>query len=1030
MPNAPALDIASLTIEARELVVSGRLTVPGAELNIYAQSLEFDDSNGLSAIDLTPLPKPDVTTALQDAEASTQSGPAVSIAVSRVLEPPNSTQPRIIARGATGQRGGPERKGQDGLNLVAFNDDARIGGIFRDPSVNKVFDGGPPLAGWPAWFQSYNRMLSSVVYFKRGATDELGHYDVFPGNGHPGEPGGKPAPGGDGGKVVIAVDTRAELIDTAGGAPGAPREAAPGGAAGEPKDAVGIWIEERREQYDAMCGRDKDPCTKTHTVPYYHFKARRTSEGDSTPSPTNHVGGDGVIAKSPLRWLRPGVARATLQYAEDLYRAEHFTAARQVLDALSTETADAAIGILSELAETRQQANTLRARLLVNLDYYGHRRGWVPSLDFVSTIQLLQAELKSSAVIMAVSERIRLDAETGVRQIRDLQSLRDAALQRIVGQRQRLQALSQALPALQSRLATSSASALALTDAIAQVEQNLHLDAADRVESRRSPRRALHLIAALAQAIPVGQPAVGGIGKGLDLALDMTEQPWDAMKKLPSLAESFSTDNVAKSVASYKEFISRVDSLSISDPKALLKSASEAAEGMSAAMTKMSTAQERLRAPESEIEAEFQKIKTEHPQLTDLVEKAQLMSAERKLLAEEADNIQSEIGAIAVEVTAMSEQVDSLNASIADKRNIVDHEAITLAADMGHRIRNRLEIYHYYAAKAYQYYSLQPYPGSRRVADDADKMRDFLARSGSDPKLAAEAYAAAYEADIRGALGEVATQFVNRGASQLKPMRYALSEDQLESLNKLLLNGSLARGMFISLEDQRDLLPSHFDARLVDVAIADCVLAPGTRGGVQIDVDSGDTGFVITPDRHARFRYAPEMGRWGAVVESGATTPRQISRPLDVGRVMAAMTGGSGSSYYPTAPPLLPGVWLHASKTGRDSSVRIDRLVLDISYSYRTDVHAVAVHVVDDATAQVPIWVSASDRAGLQHGIGSFTRVFDRGSPITFVAPGVLGALTFDGWYVDGERKSTAPAWVMPTRGLDEFVNLEPRYRR
>ena len=322
--------------------------------------------------------------------------------------------------------------------------------------------------------------------------------------------------------------------------------------------------------------------------------------------------------------------------------------------------------------------------------------------------------------------------------------------------------------------------------------------------------------------IPVGQPVLGSIGKGLDIVASISEQsPWETIKQTKSLYGEFSKENIATSLASYRKLVADVNSVDLTKPTKLFASISSASEAIGTSLAKFQKLQEQSRAPASEVEAIFAKYKAEDSTLNDLVQKASLISAERRLLAEKLDQVIRVLASTTSEASTLAERIDALNHSITDVQDQVDHPAIAAAAGMGRLLRERLDYYHYVMEKAYEYYAATPYPGNRRVSGTAESVRDLISKSSGEPNQAAAAYVTAYTSDILDVESQIMRQLVLRGADHQKPMTIVLSLEERNAVNKMLDPSETApHDLFIPLEDRGDLLPSHLEARLVDAKVA------------------------------------------------------------------------------------------------------------------------------------------------------------------------------------------------------------------
>ena len=117
--------------------------------------------------------------------------------------------------------------------------------------------------------------------------------------------------------------------------------------------------------------------------------------------------------------------------------------------------------------------------------------------------------------------------------------------------------------------------------------------------------------------------------------------------------------------------------------------------------------------------------------------------------------------------------------------------------------------------------------------------------------------------------------------------------------------------------------------------------------------------------------------------------------------------------------------------TSGQTKIRVDRLSLKLTYTYRADKDATAraIRVTYSGTDAAPyFYVSARDDRQLQHAVGSFSRIYQGAQPVEIIAPATVSGARFDGWYVLGQRVEASSHLPIPPAGNSYFY--EARYRR
>ena len=1024
----PAEDIHTLEIYAREVVIGAALELPGTTVRIFAQRLRFEDAGPTrSFISTTPRATSPATT--QGAPGATgERGGDIFLNVETFDDALDGT--RFIATGGVGQQGGTESEGPKVVNLPMLATDGpsagQIGGIVRSwNEIPKVFHGPLP----PRW--EVYETPKNVVWFNRYGKNEFGERDQWPKDGNPGIPGGVPGVGGDGGTLHTTIGSTASTVMVSdGGLSGAPRPPGPGSQGGGPSHAVGIYLELRfrfPSSFDAV----------------YHFYSRISSPGPSVPSPSaaQPRGASGTHAADLRGWLHPTSARAILAYAEDLYRLGFLTRARTELSFLASAIAsDEAITDASdEYVMVRHRVEALLARLSSNLDYFGNPAGWVPALDFPTTLKLLETEVARSAPILFVTEQIRLQAAEGMAQGAAVRQSRDTAVANISQFNDRLSSLADLIPQLQAEASVIAQQEAVFLRAVQDQEAALARAAQDLANPKPSfLQQALKTIATVAKVIPVATPILQAAGGALDFLATVDQRtPWENITQLPSVVKGFNEESLKASVAQYKTVVAdvsaRLDTLDPKQPKAFFNEIKGAAELVGGKIAEFKKIQEASRAPADKVDAIFQRLKASDPSLREFVQRASDLSARKALLGRSIDRAMNELGELQSQIGSMVANVDALNSELVDAQDWVDHPGVLAAQNVSRLLRERLDYYHYLVIKAYEYYSARPYAGNRRGAATAEALLEVLRRYNNDPAAAARAYEATYVEEIRGVGRQIVQRLAEEGPGRQKTVTLVLNATELAELNRMLKpEGVGSSDLFIDLENRGIIPVSDLEARLVKVEVSrcDCEQLSGGSGNMQIDVAPAPGGVIIAKDRKLGFRQTEGANGWSASIDltTGPSTVYAVTEPEDVGQVLATLLNMPALQRYSTAPPALPGVSMRVRLfTAGAAEARMTTLHLRLTYSYRSAPNTRAVRVVtrDPDGGKAFFYVSAPDASGRQHGYGDFTRMFEGAGAVEITAPTMLGRSRFAGWSLNSRIVQTSTRLSVPTTADSYFYEAQ-----
>lgn len=1047
----PSNTIERLDIYAKEVIVAGQLRLPGTEVRIHAQTLEFkDNSNELGAINTSPVDKDDAPASGVDG-ADGERGGNVFLYVERVMAPTPSGE-RFCLRGSVGQIGGVEANGKDGVSLRPMEKEPQIGGLLRswnDGRVRKSFHGGNLPSGWEQYGSPQN-----VVWFRRETADEWGAMGTWPGDGDGGTAGGKPGTGGGGGTLHSSCSVETAWVNCDGGKSGAQRATGRGGQPGQPEIAVGIQLKATREfiknarfvlNERTREFEPRDPRDMGNWVDFanYDFHIHQSKRGADKPSPgaSSPHGQNGSVSVDIKGWLHPIAANAVLRYAEEQYRIGAFDRAKEELTLLAKvcSAPNAIENDQGEYLAIVQRANTLLSRLASNLDFFGNPTGWIPSLDLAGTLKLLQSEAKESSAVIVAVEALRAAAEDGQAKRETLTSSRDAAAQQLGKYIAQLDTQQAKLPLLEKSCKEAIEEEKVLEGYIVDRAKELEREAHERANPQPTfVKAALSTLSNIAKVVPVGQPALGGVAIGIDMLTAEKEMSnGQILGGLEKMGEAFSSEGLRASYDSYKKAVADLNSFDPKSPRKAFDQAKGTAGVLNESFKKYKELQVASRASAADIDVLLQKIRENDPSLRDLVEITARLTKRKASLVADLDITIANIGETTSQISILIEAIDALNLELGKTENWLDHPAVLAGSEISEHLRERLDYYHYLVVKAFEYSSATLYTGNRQAAGTAQIVFDVLKQQNGDLAKAAEAYRSVYVDEVRQVGRKVIQRFVEEGPGQQKTISLVLNKDEISALNAMLIRKSNDKLLFLNLEDRGIMPTSDAEARLVGVQLSKCnfKMDPKWRGSanLQFDFVSGQRGVIKRRDRSILYRSNEGRSGWGASVD--LTKQRDqispISRPEDIGAILANFIGEADVKNFVVAPPLLPGI---AIKPGifSDTAVEmeIQAMTLELTYSYRS-VNSVArsVRVVPTGIGEeVPFfYVSSADDGNLQHASGSFTRFFGHKSNVEYVAPISCGKAIFDGWYQEGRKLSGLQRFSIPTE-YDSY-RFEARYR-
>jgi hypothetical protein len=735
-------------------------------------------------------------------------------------------------------------------------------------------------------------------------------------------------------------------------------------------------------------------------------------------------------------------ARVMLNYAEDLYRVGFLSSAQKQLDVLDSAFAkgDTLPGEdVAAYLPTRHRVNALMARLAANLDYFGNPAGWAPPIDLNSIESLLERELRESAPLLVLTERMRTLAARGEARISELRSARDAAQVETQKVDIRLNDLAVEIPRLQDEALAIAQMESAFELAVQQRENMLRVEA----EQIANPRPSfllgtLRTIATVAKVVPVAQPLLGGIGVALDLSIKASKEPVSAtLAQIPSVAKQFAQIDTTI-IGRFRQVVNDVSTFNPAKPSQSFTTVRSAAAGISTILASYRAAQQQARAPLSKVESTFETLKAQDTPFRALIDSAASLSAKKVEFTRRLDAALTDFADATSRLSMLTSSVDLLNTQLAAGKDLVDGPGLQAAADIARGVRSRLDKYHYMLIKAYEYNTGQPYPGNRRAAGVAESIAELL-RSNSGDTASAAAFSAAYRNELGQVNHAVVSQAVEAGTHKRFPVKFKLLGADLERINRMLaVNGEREPFIRLPLQDMALFPVRDYEARLIDVRVVscDCALLTGGAAGANLrfTIIPAKGGLLRSTTRTLGFVQPVERLFWMTQVDL-TKNPVDI-KPIGVpDKVVRRLSKVFGTTYVEDVfamPIMLPEVHVRAELLADGPTVaRINDLELEITYAAlpQENVRGVRVTVGGSNDVMPYFFVGRPDMAGAQHSQGPFTRSYSDAEPVQIIAPTQLGQAVFEGWYRSDNTLVTNSTrlWVPPEKAGYRF---EARYRR
>ena len=598
----------NVTIYARELVFSETSSIDTTPLaNSIRACSEFltedpeDPANNNFPADKDGKP----TYKAKDGENGERGG-SITLYVGEVIDTAgNAATKRFVSRGGKGQAaeagslkkyvprpGYPQDYGKS--QIVTLNDVTRMleERLARGPRrPRRLWPGGetsPNKMGFPTPEENpLNNGHAVAVTLVTDFTDDRGHlpnpewraYNIpnpvpKPCCGRDAYPGGWPGDAGDGGciKFYLASGRIPEAAcDVGPGEPGDPTNAVKGDDPPGPVQAYALTIgvvtagqrsggrEVNKPGLTVTCvtGEKGNPAKCRQIV----CGAAASPKDSEVTEVKKSEAKPGSIEQKPAgdqSWAHPNVVCAVLRYARTAYRNGFRDDAATALDPYyaligpdgepkSTLGPDGKPkSIDGRLRMALVSVTAMRNNLIRNLDYYGNPPGWVPRLNALSNLQMLNKVRETAYETFYFADKLLrdYDALDNVREISQRTS--DALKKELAEAKNNLQEAYNKIPEslrelvkVQSDLEPIKKDIKALKE---RAEKRAFETTKDTVQSQRIFSSAMQILGGIAKCLPVGQPFVGLAGSTFEAASQIDWNAEDPLLTARSAIDSFSDD--------------------------------------------------------------------------------------------------------------------------------------------------------------------------------------------------------------------------------------------------------------------------------------------------------------------------------------------------------------------------------------------------------------------------------------------------------------------------------------------------------
>jgi hypothetical protein len=694
-------DLRQMDIIAEKLVIRMPLDFPATNVNIWAKEMIIEPGG---AIRTTPRSLTSPPPNSQDPGINGLEAGNINLYLGTFTAPEDATVLFDLSGGA-GQQGATGVYGQWG-NSVSQWTPYPMG--CSNSNCTDCITMHTPADGYQVIYGGRDLGLGFPDSCQWGSSDATHK----PTDGGPATAGGKPGYGGRAGDLTSNIDVSAFVLQDRG--PSAVPVTYHGGTAGQPTKWVKI-----RYGCTSGCG--------FHSV--WNIDIGTTSRGaDATdpspdPSPYPETGTTTTEGHSHA-WLHPQILRKVIRTSRATYLDNRLAEAREEFvkwsglvkefmdDVDVWEAADETSQV--ELGEAYDQMQILLAQMDSGNDFFNNPAGWVPMLSFEVNAAIFDQEIEHALNALYLTHWIKKNAEQGIKTLETLEATQDQLKKEMEEAVADYDRAVNAIPIIQAEGSRLEVKTVDLQTQLMILEQVLIQQAKNNLAPpwwEVALRTGAKTAGMICQMIPVYQPYLGSIGKGMSMLSNFdADQPWESIMDMGTggidIFSGCMDSMYTSSVAAQQNQIKKVDpndplSIKISELKKIRNSSM----ALSAGLTDLRGYLSNLEAPADEVAAELEKLKSESDEWKDIVEEIEVLVKKRGKLVEEMVIAMRDVSILPNLIVLYALQLDAIGKEINRIDEAIDDRAVVYIEEMEDRANARLLKYHYYMAKAYEYRS-------------------------------------------------------------------------------------------------------------------------------------------------------------------------------------------------------------------------------------------------------------------------------------------------------------------------------------
>jgi hypothetical protein len=766
------------------------------------------------------------------------------------------------------------------------------------------------------------------------------------------------------------------------------------------------------------------------------------------------------------RWLVPSVARVLLSYARDAYLYGYNNETRQLLTDLqqsihvSPMFVDPNWPALEEQAELAQidgEVNTLLLQLVAHRDFFGNPAGYVPLLSFEVLTSLYEADIEASLRTWWLTYWLNHRVHTLQEKQQALGTTKNHLTLEVWSLSVDLTNTQVRITALQARSAVLNTNLAFLGKRLEERQEELRRAAeaaaqAAAEEARRKKKRNLwrqivYSVGSVMQVVPAWQPVLGAIGTGLQFVAQLQSPvAVQGIVEVNHVLNLVQSPLFGQGIGQVQFVAAQIASgVQAGNWSGLLQAVRDNV--VPAAMASLNQAWKQADAKHADVQREVQRMKALAPELNiavtldgltmGLLDHISAKTAELRSVGQEIASEFLRLGELTEGIKRDALALDAINRDLSSGTGVLDHRTLTYIREMERRTIDRLRLYHYLVARAYEYRLVSAYPGELDVERLVQRML-AIAEAGHQGEefLSQEEFQSlggVYD-DILSEIVRKVVDYLGQNPRSTRQVTYRLSASDLDQLN-----GDL--WLRVNLMEKGVLDPTREDVRitaldLTGIGVADLVHEPNSTMTVEV-LHSGNNKL-----RHGTqdlLFHSTNYIYWAATYEAndGQFYKDHVS-PLSASLLCfllqhSGQTCDANLSLF-SAPAAWADLYLTKASSWNiyPSDIMVTNLTLQCTTEFTSwNLRYGSVEVFPSSEDISPLFLfDEVDLRGRQHGIGRVYRTYQTNTTIQVSAPRAYGSWRFVKWSWGRTNSSVNPKLTLavPRSGVSLqaiFVNSD-----